>query len=74
MGVGNENEGLKNPGRCAKRGVTRVLQAEKWSGKLVYGEGVKQVITELATGKVVPEHCWKTMKGFEGKVMEVAVA
>ena len=72
LGMGNgrgEEVGIRNPQRCMKKPITRVLQAAHVKEKLKNGLGVQQVVTELSTGRHLEEEEWKGMPGFEGNIV-----
>ena len=70
MGPGRGGrEGLRNPQRCRKAPVARVLDAAQFEEQLREAKGVVQVVTDLSTGLVVEEEEWKQWPGFEGKVV-----
>ncbi|KAJ6051319.1 uncharacterized protein N7446_005951 [Penicillium canescens] len=72
LGMGNgrgEEVGIRNPQRCMKKPITRVLQAAHVKEKLKNGLGVQQIVTELSTGRHLEEEEWKGMPGFEGNIV-----
>ena len=70
MGSGRGGaEGLRNPQRCNKAPVARILDAAACEKMLREARAVQQVVTHLGTGKVVDESEWKQWPGFEGKLV-----
>lgn len=56
-------KGEGNMERCVKEGVTRILDARKWEESLRGGGGVRQVVVEMETGRVVEE---EELRGWGG--------
>ena len=69
MGPGRRGrDGLQNPERCVKNPITRVLDATRVKDRLEGVKIVKQVVTEIASGKVVEPSEWTTWPGFNGRL------
>jgi len=75
MGMGKPPTGaeLKNRSRCLKDTVTRVIDAEAVAAR-IKKTGWFQKVKELdgsIEGRLMPDHEWKTKKGFAGKLLWV---
>ncbi|KAJ6189442.1 hypothetical protein N7519_004350 [Penicillium mononematosum] len=69
MGKGRgERSGIRNPQRCQKTPITRILDATDFAEDL-HQKGIIQTVTELHTGRRVDESEWRKMPGFEGKII-----
>ena len=69
MGKGRgEKTGIRNPQRCQKAPITRILDAMDFTEGL-HQKGMIQIVTELHTGRQVDESEWRKMPGFEGKIV-----
>ncbi|KAJ5268192.1 hypothetical protein N7524_005651 [Penicillium chrysogenum] len=69
MGKGRgEKSGIRNPQRCQKTPITRILDATDFAEDL-HQKGIIQIVTELHTGRRVDESEWRKMPGFEGKII-----
>jgi hypothetical protein len=64
IGMGTSKYG----GRCIRKPVTRIIAIEECLWKEVKEKGIQQVVTELASGTVIPQAKWASWKGFQGKV------
>ncbi|KAI8715143.1 Tyrosinase-Cu-bd domain-containing protein [Fusarium sp. LHS14.1] len=72
MGRGRQGDGPPNSGRCRKPAATRVLPAGKVKERLLNGDGVKIVVTNVETGEEVAEGEYAKMSGFTPKVVWLA--
>lgn len=74
MGTPPGGRELRNKNRCLKDSVTRVIDAQNVADKIVQ-TGWNQTVKELdgsEDGRVMEEQQWKSMLGFEGKLVWVA--
>lgn len=73
MGPGSSGKGPENTDRCVKKGITRILDASKFEEVLRKGISsdmrLKQVVTSLETGIVVPEEVWMSWDGFQAELV-----
>lgn len=70
MGKGRgEESGIRNPQRCEKTPITRMLDAEHAAKRLRRRPEIEHVVSETSTGRGLQEDEWKKLPGFEGKLI-----
>ncbi|CRG91910.1 hypothetical protein PISL3812_08964 [Talaromyces islandicus] len=72
MGKGRgEVSGIRNPQRCKKKPITRILNARHVAERLRSQGGIQQVVTEVNTNRRLDESEWRKLPGFEGQILWV---
>ncbi|KAH8705378.1 hypothetical protein BGW36DRAFT_421940 [Talaromyces proteolyticus] len=72
LGMGNgrgEETGIRNPHRCEKKPITRILNAGHVAERLRRKPEIQQVVTEVSTGRHIEDREWQKLPGFEGHLI-----